>query len=86
MKLFELKRRNLTLGATRPRKMIVAAHTEERARQLANQYVQPFGDALDEERVSCIMVAHDCNYPSERVITAFRSDSGLNIIPSKETE
>ncbi|MAG11747.1 MAG: hypothetical protein CMI52_02985 [Parcubacteria group bacterium] len=86
MKLYELKRLNLTLGATRPRKMIVAAKTEEKARQLAHEYSQPFEDALDKSQVSCMMVAHSCSYSSERVITSFRSDSGMHALPPKEKD
>ncbi len=85
MMLFELKRKGLTLGATHPRKMFVSAYTEDNARQLASKYVKPFKEAMDADAVSCTMVAHQCKYTQEKVITSWRTESGLHTIKPEDS-
>lgn len=71
--LYCLKRKGLTIGTTFHRHFLVAATSEEEARQLAHDYKKPMTDALDHRLVSCKLYSRYSTFDKSHVLYEYRA-------------
>ena len=86
MKLFRLKRKNITLGALGVRRMFVAADDEHEARRVAFDYRPQLHGALDPAKVDCRLVAEGATGTRPHVVADYRADADKHTPPPSWVE